>query len=64
MKCFADAGMDYCTILKDKDCYGCHFFKTLNEYTESRERAFNRLKSLDELSRLSIAQKYNVGGLK
>lgn len=47
-----------CSILKDKKCMRCHFFKTAEELAEGREKARKRLESLPPSTRLKIRIKY------
>lgn len=61
-KCFADNGFK-CGILKEKKCEGCVFRKTYQQVEISKKRALRRLKTLDKVTRLRIAEKYGVGGI-
>jgi hypothetical protein len=60
-KCFADLGS--CKILKIKKCQGCKFYKTEEQLENERKKSFKRLKSLDKLTRINIAEKYKIGGI-
>lgn len=38
-KCKFDVWPGYCTILTEKECDGCKFYKTKKEFNEGLERA-------------------------
>ena len=61
-KCFADV-IGTCTVLKQKNCKGCGFYKTHTQVEISRRKALRRLKSLDKPTRMTIAEKYGVEGI-
>ena len=60
--CFADTG-DSCKVIGDKKCDNCAFYKTQIQLEISKKRALRRLKSLDKVQRLRIAEKYNIKGI-
>ena len=60
-KCYFDMGG--CTALKEKKCKGCAFYTTYTDLELSRGKAFRRLRNLPVVTRLMIAEKYNVGGI-
>ncbi len=58
-KCFASKNGD-CVALKERDCYGCPFYKTVAEHRKSCGAAFARLAGLPyELQDYIAAQYYN-----
>lgn len=62
-KCFADS-YGTCTLLKQKEnCQTCNFYQTHAQVEISRKRSLRRLKSLDEVTRKHIAEKYDVKGI-
>lgn len=55
--CFAyDKGK--CKALKRKRCKGCNFFKSKKQAALGRQKAIDRIMSLDKEKRDSIIQKY------
>lgn len=58
MKCFADKAEDYCSALKEKECDGCPFFKTVEQAKKDREKALLRINSLDQETKTKIYDKY------
>lgn len=58
MKCFADKAEDYCSALKEKECDGCPFFKTVAQAKKDRAKALQRIESLDLETRTYIYDKY------
>jgi hypothetical protein len=58
--CFAYKG-NSCTALKVKQCEGCGFYKTKEQYELGREKVLKRLRSLDAETRKYIFDKYYGG---
>ena len=52
-----------CTVLKSRKCEGiqCGFYKTNEEYELGRERALERINSLDDATRRNIIETYYGG---
>jgi hypothetical protein len=61
-KCFALNG-DECVLLNDRRCYGCAFYKTVEELGKSQAAAFARIAKLPFEDQHYIAQKYYGGNL-
>ncbi|HZX21292.1 MAG TPA: hypothetical protein VFF25_02760 [Clostridia bacterium] len=62
-KCFAKNKHGECELLLKyikKDCKTCVFHKTKEEFEEGREKALERLRGLDEITRRNIAEKYKI----
>ncbi len=62
-RCFADDKYERCTLLDrniKKDCKTCVFHKTKEEFEEGREKALERLKTLNVATRRYIAEKYKI----
>ena len=62
-KCFAKNKHGKCELLLKyikKDCATCGFFKTKEEFEEGREKALERLKTLNVATRRYIAEKYKI----
>lgn len=62
-RCFADDKFERCTLLlRDikKDCKTCPFHKTKEEFEEGREKALERLKTLNVATKRYIAEKYKI----
>lgn len=62
-RCFADDKYERCTLLDKnikKDCKTCVFHKTKEEFEAGREKALERLRGLDEITRRNIAEKYKI----
>lgn len=57
MKCVFDKG-DFCGALSEKQCHGCSFYKSPEEYNAGRKKADERIASLPEAQRVHIMQKY------
>ena len=47
-----------CSVLGDKNCNGCSFFKTVLELEEGRVKAKQRIDSLSAEAKQSIMDKY------
>lgn len=61
-KCFAHKNGRCSLLLKyiKKDCKTCPFFKTQKQHEKDKEQALKRLKSLDEITKRNIAEKYRI----
>lgn len=57
-QCFA-YGKNQCKILKEKKCEGCRFYKTKKEAESDRQKAIERIHSLDEKARSYVMEKYH-----
>ena len=67
MKCFADAGLKGakgCSVLTEKQCDNCPFYKTVEQKRIDDMKKLKRLKSLDKATRLGIAAKYQIKGIE
>ena len=63
MKCFAGAGLKGakgCSVLTEKQCDNCPFYKTVEKKRIDDMKILKRLKSLDKATRLGIAAKYGL----
>lgn len=58
MKCFTDLSVNYCNVLKPKNCDGCNFFKTTEQVEKEREKTMQRINSLDETNKKNIYENY------
>lgn len=66
MKCFADVGVKgakSCAALTEKQCDNCAFYKTVEQKRIDDMKTLKRLKSLDKVTRLHIAAKYQIKGI-
>lgn len=59
-KCAFDLD-DKCAALTNKECKGCHFFKTQQELEEGRKKANERLGRLDRILRENLINEYYGG---
>ena len=62
-KCFAKNKHGECELLLKyikKDCKTCVFHKTKEEFEEGREKALERLKTLNVATKRYIAEKYKI----
>ena len=41
-KCFADVSIGNCSILTQKECENCNFFKTKRQYSKDRYKYFEK----------------------
>lgn len=57
-KCAFDHGDKGCLCLNEKECEGCHFFKTCDELEGGREKAANRVSQLEPALKGHIRHKY------
>ena len=55
--CFAHK-RNSCTALKVKDCEGCGFYKTKEQFKRDQQRAMKRILSLDDEQREHIINTY------
>lgn len=62
-RCFAE-NKGKCMTLKIKDCEDCSFYKTQEEVEKSRNKAINRIKTLEDYKRNNIIDTYYNGQLK
>ena len=63
MKCFADVGVKgakACAALTKKQCDNCAFFKTVEQKRIDDMKIFERLNSLDNVTKMHISEKYNL----
>ena len=63
MKCFADAGLKGakgCSILKEKQCDNCPFYKTVEQKRIDDMKTLKRLNSLDNATKMYISEKYGL----
>lgn len=58
--CFAYK-QNSCTALKVKQCEGCSFYKTKEQYELDRQKALERIRSLDAERQKYILEKYYRG---
>lgn len=58
-KCFAE-NKGRCMALKVKNCNGCVFYKTKDEAEEGRNKAIERIMSLDKEKRDYIIETYKL----
>jgi len=66
VKCFADTGLKGakgCSVLTKKQCDNCPFYKTVEQKRIDDMKTLKRLKSLDKVTRLHIAEKYQIKGI-
>ena len=59
MKCFADKEPKKCAILINKECEGCKFFKTENQYKNDRLKCFEKECKFRELNATTAERLYN-----
>ena len=59
-KCAFDRGKK-CFALTTKKCNGCNFYKTKEQLKEGREKATDRLMTLDMVTLKHIKAKYYCG---
>ncbi len=57
--CFAYRNQK-CLVLKIKECGGCGFYKTLEQYKAGRAKALERIYSLDEDRQKEIFGTYHL----
>ena len=57
-RCAFDYGDDMCYALTEKKCRGCRFRKTEKELQEGRDKATDRLMTLDKPVLIKIKQTY------
>lgn len=57
--CFAYRNQK-CLVLKIKECDGCGFYKTLEQYQADRAKALERIYSLDEDRQKEIFETYHL----
>ena len=50
-----------CTALKVKQCEGCSFYKTKEQFELDQQRALERIRSLDAKTQERIFEKYYGG---
>ena len=60
-KCAFDLEKRKCAALTEKKCEGCKFFKTKEELEAGREKAMNRLMSMDKKQFYYFNNKYYGG---
>ena len=60
-KCAFEASKIKCSALKTKKCIGCAFRKSKEELKEGREKATDRLMTLDKVTLKDIKAKYYTG---
>jgi len=63
MKCFADVGVKGakgCAALTEKQCDNCPFFKTVEQKHIDDMKIFERLKSLDNVTKMHFFEKYGL----
>ena len=53
-----------CVALKEKQCKGCHFYKTPEELAEGRQKATERIRTLSKSKQAYIKYKYYTRGNK
>lgn len=58
-KCAFDLGKRKCSALTTKNCVGCKFCKSIEELREGREKAAERLMTLDKETFEYINAKYS-----
>lgn len=61
--CFAYKN-NRCTALKVKNCEGCNFYKTKDQQLNDKERARQRVLSLNKNTKRNIIDKYYKGKMK
>ncbi len=61
--CFAHK-RNSCTALKVKDCEGCGFYKTKEQFKRDQQRAMKRILSLDDEQREHIINTYYNGQME
>jgi hypothetical protein len=59
-KCAFDLGKRKCSALTTKNCVGCKFCKSTEELKEGREKATERLMTLDKATFDYINDKYSA----
>lgn len=59
-KCAFDLGKRKCSALTTKNCVGCKFCKSTEELREGREKAAERLMTLDKATFDYINDKYSA----
>ena len=55
-KCFADVSISNCSILKQKECENCNFFKTKKQYREDRYKYFEKEAQFKEYSDIAYGR--------
>ena len=55
-KCFADVSISNCSILKQKECENCSFFKTKKQYREDRYKYFEKEAQFKEYSDIAYGR--------
>ena len=58
IKCAFDVEEGKCSVLLEKSCKGCRFFKSKEKLAEGREKAMKHIRSLPEEQRMGILVKY------
>lgn len=55
INCFANRGITRCSVLTNKQCDGCKFFKTVEKYKEDRLK--HKTKEIEYLTRHGLTYK-------
>lgn len=56
--CFAYVNKNKCLALRKLDCDGCSFYQTVSQLKKTREKAKERIESLDSTLQTYISDKY------
>ena len=56
--CFAYVNENECLALRELDCDGCSFYQTVSQLKKAREKAKERIATLDSTLQTYISDKY------
>ena len=56
--CFAYVNKNKCLALRELDCDSCSFYQTVSQLKKAREKAKERIESLDSALQTYISDKY------
>lgn len=58
--CFANSDKNRCSILNNKKCKDCKFYKTVMQLKLDRQASGKRIRSLRPLKQIYILKKYRI----